>query len=285
MTKPLTGQVVAITGGARGIGRATAEVLIAKGAKVAIGDIEGELVAATAAELGHGTLGVHLDVTDPDSFAAFLAQTEGALGPLDILINNAGIMPLGDFVAERDSTAVATIEINLHGVIIGSKLALQRFQSRGRGHLVNVASTAGKYGAPGGATYAATKHAVVGLSEAIRQEVLDSDIRVSIVMPLVVNTELGSGLSSHGALRVMEPEDVARTIVRGIERNQVDIYAPGWIRMLLALQAILPRSITDRVIRLVGADKVLKSRDVSARSGYESHLAADAESSRTLRAH
>jgi NAD(P)-dependent dehydrogenase (short-subunit alcohol dehydrogenase family) len=285
MTKSLAGKVVAITGGARGIGRATAEVLIARGAKIAIGDIEGELAEAAARELGHGTVGAYLDVTDGDSFEAFLDQTERELGPLDILINNAGIMPLGDFVEERDSTAVRMIEINLHGVIIGSKLALRRFQARGEGHLVNVASTAGKYGAPGGATYAATKHAVVGLSEAIRQEVMGTHINVSIVMPLVVNTDLGSGLSSHGALKVLEPQDVAQTIVRGIERNQVDIYSPEWIGKLLSLQYILPRFVTDRVIRLVGADKVLSSRDATKRSTYETQIAADDESSRTLQTH
>ena len=285
MTKSVAGKVVAITGGARGIGRATAEALIAKGAKVAIGDIDGELAGTAAQALGHDAIGLYLDVTDSESFEAFLDETERDLGPLDILINNAGIMPLGDFVDERDSTAVRMIEINLHGVIIGSKLALRRFIARGEGHLVNVASTAGKYGAPGGATYSATKHAVVGLSEAIRQEVIDTRIDVSIVMPLVVNTALGSGLSSHGALKVLEPSDVADTIVHGIEHNQVDIYAPGWIGQLLRLQALLPRFVTDRVIKLVGADQVLSAKDAGVRSVYESHIAADAESPRTLQAH
>ncbi len=285
MAKSLTGKVVAITGGARGIGRATAEALIDKGAKVAIGDIDGEMAGVAAQELGHGTVGVYLDVTDSESFAAFLDTTERDLGPLDILINNAGIMPLGEFTAESDSTAMRMIEINLNGVIIGSKLALRRFKARGEGHLVNVASTAGKYGAPGGATYSATKHAVVGLSEAIRQEVIDTNIDVSIVMPLVVNTDLGSGLSDHGALKVLQPEDVARTIIRGIEHRQVDIYAPEWVGLLLRLQYLLPRFVTDRVIKLVGADKVLSAADATARSIYESHIAAGSESSRTLQAH
>jgi NADP-dependent 3-hydroxy acid dehydrogenase YdfG len=285
MAKSLTNQVVAITGGAQGIGRATAEALIDKGAKVAIGDIDGEMARVTAQELGHGTVGVYLDVTDADSFEAFLETTERDLGPLDILINNAGIMPLGDFDAESDATAVRMIEINLHGVIIGSKLALRRFKARGEGHLVNVASTAGKYGAPGGATYSATKHAVVGLSEAIRQETIDTDIEVSIVMPLVVNTALGSGLSDHGALKVLQPADVAKTIVHGIEHNQVDIYAPGWIGQLLRLQYVLPRFVTDRVIKLVGADKVLNQRDATVRGTYESRIAADAGSSRPLQTH
>src|SRR5580700_7034672 len=104
MRRELSGKVVAITGGARGIGRATAEALVAKGARVAIGDIDEALVAATASEIGADTIGLKLDVTDVDSFESFLVATEDLLGPLDVLINNAGIMPLGDFVDEQDST-------------------------------------------------------------------------------------------------------------------------------------------------------------------------------------
>ena len=195
--RSLAGKVVAITGGGRGIGRATAAALIAQGARVSIGDIESELAATTAGELGGGTIGLPLDVTDRASFETFLSETESQLGPLDVLINNAGIMPIGPFVNEKDSTAARLIDINLHGVIYGSKLALERFLPRNRGHLVNIASVAGKAGFPGGATYCATKHAVVGLSEAIRAEVRQTNIDVSIVMPVVVNTELGSGLQTQ----------------------------------------------------------------------------------------
>jgi NAD(P)-dependent dehydrogenase (short-subunit alcohol dehydrogenase family) len=284
MAKSLTGKVVAITGGARGIGRATAEALIAEGAKVAIGDIDGELAGQTAAELGEGTAGYVLDVADASSFEAFLEGTERELGPLDVLINNAGIMPLGDFTEETEATAERMIDINVHGVIIGSKLALRRFQTRGQGHLVNVASTAGKYGAPGGATYSASKHAVVGLSEAIRQELMGTDIQVSIVMPLVVNTALGSGLSGHGALKVLEASDVADAVVHALKHNTVDVYVPEWIGYLLRIQYVLPRFVTDRVIRLVGADKVLSQRDATVRGAYEASVTGD-DDSRTLQTH
>src|SRR5689334_4670783 len=174
--RSLVGSVVAITGGARGIGRATAAALIAQGAKVAIGDLDAALAAGTAQELGHGTLGLTLDVTNQVSFEAFLDRVETERGPLDVLINNAGIMPIGPFAEESDDTARALVNINVHGVIFGSKLALRRFLARGSGHIVNIASAAGKAGFPGGATYCATKHAVVGLSEAIRAEVRDRGI-------------------------------------------------------------------------------------------------------------
>jgi NAD(P)-dependent dehydrogenase (short-subunit alcohol dehydrogenase family) len=284
MTKSLTGKVVAVTGGARGIGRATAEALITRGARVAIGDIDGALAQTVADELGHGSIGCFLDVADVASFEVFLEAAERELGPLDVLINNAGIMPLGAFVEESEVTAQRMIDINLTGVILGSKLALRRFQARGEGHLVNVASTAGKYGAPGGATYAATKHAVVGLSEAIRQEVAGSGIGVSIVMPLAVKTDLGSGLSDHGPLKLLDATDVATAIVDAIEHNRVDVYVPRWIGLILRVQHVLPRPVNDRVIKLLGADKVLTETDPSRRGAYEAQVAADADA-HTLSAH
>src|ERR1700749_5179550 len=98
----LAGKVVVIPGGARGIGRATARALIAQGARVAIGDIDAPLAQRTAQELGSGTLGLALDVTDRASFDAFLTEVENSVGPVDVLINNAGIMPIGPFVDESD---------------------------------------------------------------------------------------------------------------------------------------------------------------------------------------
>ena len=160
--RSIHGKVVAITGGARGIGKATAEALARKGARVAIGDLDADLAAQTADGLAGEAIGLELDVTKRESFADFLAQVEERLGPLDVIINNAGIMPLGDFVDEDDATAHRMIDINLHGVIYGMKLALPGMLRRNTGHIVNIASQAGKAGFPGGATYCATKHAVVG---------------------------------------------------------------------------------------------------------------------------
>ena len=129
---------------------------------------DGELAEKTAAELGGNCVAFELDVTDRESFSRFLDNAESELGPIDVVINNAGIMPVGTFAEESDETAKTMVDINLHGVIFGTKLALERMLPRGSGHIVNIASQAGKAGLPGGATYCATKHAVVGLSEAVR---------------------------------------------------------------------------------------------------------------------
>jgi NADP-dependent 3-hydroxy acid dehydrogenase YdfG len=270
--RSLAGKVVAITGGGRGIGRATAAALITQGARVAIGDIDAPLAERTAQELGGGTIGLPLDVTDRASFSAFLDQVESQLGPLDVLINNAGIMPIGPFVEETDATAHRMIEINLNGVIYGSKLALERFLPRNSGHLVNIASAAGKAGFPGGATYCATKHAVVGLTEAIRAEVRDTDIETSVVMPVVVHTELGSGLPETRGFKAVEPEDVAARIVEALQFGTFDVFVPKSIGALFRSQALVPRRAMEWVARKLKGDQVLMAPDHGARAAYESRM-------------
>ncbi|MBV9310342.1 MAG: SDR family oxidoreductase [Solirubrobacterales bacterium] len=270
--RSLTGQVVAITGGARGIGRATAAALITQGARVAIGDIEAPLAEQTAAELGAGTIGLPLDVTDRASFDSFLEQVEAQLGSLDVLINNAGIMPIGPFIDETDATAKRMVDINLHGVIFGSKLALERFLRRGRGHLVQIASSAGKAGFPGGATYCGTKHAVVGLSEAIRAEVRDTDIEVSVVMPVVVNTELGSGLPETRGFKRVEPEDVANAIVEALKTPRFEVYVPKGVNGIVRFNALMPRKVMDWIGMALKGDQVLANPDHAARAAYEARM-------------
>ena len=270
--RSLAGKVVAITGGGRGIGRATAAALVAEGARVALGDIDAASAARTAEELAGATIGLPLDVTDPVSFERFLSETEQRLGPLDVLVNNAGIMPIGPFPDERDETTAQVIDINVRGVAIGSKLALRRFLPRGSGHLVNLASSAGKTGIAGGVTYCASKHAVVCLSEAIRQEVRGTSIGVSIVMPIPVNTELGAGLQRLRGFPAVEPEAVAREIVEALQFGRVDVYVPRSIGWLLRAGSVFPRPVVDLIARLLGADKVLAQPDRAARAAYEARI-------------
>ena len=266
--RSLAGKVVAITGGARGIGQATAAALIAQGARVAIGDIDAPLAEQTASALGSGTVGLPLDVTNRESFDGFLTEVENRLGPLDVVINNAGIMPIGPFVDETDATAQRMVDINLHGVIHGSKLALQRFIPRGRGHLVNIASVAGKGGFPGGATYCATKHAVVGLSEAIRAEYRNTGIEVSIIMPVGVNTDLYSGVPPARGIKLVEPEEVAGAIVEALQTGRLNVYIPKRLDVLFRVMNVLPRSVADFVTKIMKADQVLLHADPARRGAY-----------------
>src|SRR3954465_10944982 len=138
--RSLAGKVVVITGGGRGIGAATAKALVARGARVAIGDVDLETARRTADELGGGTIARYLDVTDRPGFTAFLDEVERELGSLDVLINNAGIMPLSAVEEESEASVIRQIELNLHGVIHGTKEAIRRMRPRGGGHIVNLAS-------------------------------------------------------------------------------------------------------------------------------------------------
>lgn len=269
----LSGKVVAITGGARGIGKATATALVRKGCRVAIGDLDLELAERTAAELGGGTVALPLDVTDRASFTTFLDAAERELGPLDVVINNAGIMPVTPLAEESDASIKRQLDINIYGVIVGMQLAIERFQPRGHGHIVNLASQAGKGGFPGIATYSGTKHAVVGISEAARAELRGSGIEIACVMPTVVNTELTAGVGQR-LIRPVEAEDVANEIVDALEVPRFDVWVPRANGALFKVVANLPRAWREALGRLMKVDKLMTEVDHSARRRYEERAAA-----------
>ncbi len=271
----LAGRVAAITGGARGIGRATAEALIRQGIKVAIGDLDVDEAQRTADQLGAGTIALPLDVTRRESFQAFIEGAEAQLGPLDILVNNAGIMQVGRFEEEDDATAIRQMDINVHGVIIGMKLVLPGMRQRGRGHIVNIASVAGLAPGPGVATYVASKHAVVGVTESVWFEVRDSGIELTAICPAPVATELFSGLDTAGVLKPIQPSQVADAIVDALREPKLRVVVPKSLGAVIkTIQALPPRA-------QVGAAKLLKTDqgllpyvNPAERAAYEARASA-----------
>jgi len=279
--RSLSGKVVAITGGARGIGKATASALVGKGCRVAIGDLDLELAERTAAELGDSTIALQLDVTDRASFAAFLDETERRLGPLDVLVNNAGIMPVTPFAEESDDSIRRQLEINVYGVIAGMQLAIERMRPRNSGHIVNLASQAGKGGIAGIATYSGSKHAVVGLSEAVRMELRETGIEIACVMPTVVNTELTSGVGQK-KIKAVEASDVAAEIVDALEVPRFDVWVPRSNGVLFKVVQTLPRRAREAIGRFFGVHKLMTEVDHGTRRAYEeraSRSKGDAEES------
>lgn len=270
-------QRIAITGGARGIGRATAEACQREGMSVVIGDIDGDLVATVAAEFGPRVVGLPLDVRDPDSFEAFLDDAERRIGPLDVLVNNAGIGPIGAFVDEDPRETQRTIDINLGGVLIGTRLALSRFHARGHGHIVNLASSAGQIAPASGATYAATKHAVVGFTRAIRAETRGTGVRTTIVMPGLIRTDMISGFKKPWTTRVVAPEAVADAIVDAMRSGREEVFVPPELGLIARIVAGTPPVISDRVKRIVKADNVMAQADGLARAAYRDRLDAEAK--------
>jgi len=273
--RSLTGKVVAVTGGGRGIGRAIAQALAREGARVAVGDLDRASAEQTAATLGEGGLGLGVDVTDHAGLIAFLDEVEQRLGPLDVLVNNAGIMPVTPLVEESAESIARQLDINLRAVIHGTQEAMRRMAPRGTGHIVNMASIAGRSGFPHLATYCATKHGVVGLSEAARVELRDTGVEVSVVMPSVVRTELTTGLADS-RVKAVEVEDVAREVVSALKAPRFDIFVPRSNGPLIQLTSPLPRRAREAIGRWLKADQSLLKADRSAREAYEARAAASA---------
>jgi hypothetical protein len=262
-------KVIVITGGARGIGLATATALHNLGAKVAIGDIDEAKVKESGADLGLDVYG-KLDVTDPHSFSEFLDDVERQLGPIDVLINNAGIMPLGRIIDEPDAVTRRILDINVYGVILGTKLAAQRMVPRGQGHVINVASLAGEGYIPGAATYCASKHAVVGFSDTARIEYRKTGVKFSIVLPTFVNTELVAGTHGAKGFKNAEPSDIANAIVGLVAHPKPRVRVTKMIGAVVASAKFMPRSVAEGLNRMLGGEHFFTDDvDVEQRRAYE----------------
>jgi len=268
---PLKNKVIAITGGGRGIGLAIAEALIAQGARVSIGDIDVELAEREAKRIGaHAGL---LDVRDRASFAAFIADTEATLGPLYALINNAGIMPMGYFLDEDPALADAQIDINFRGVIHGMQAALPGLLQRSSGHIVNIASLAGRFALPGSAVYTGTKFAVVGMTEAVAGEYRDSGVEFTCIMPSKVLTELTSGTEKAASvIPAVTPEQVAKAVVGALLKPRLMIAVPDYLQAAHRAYTVIPGWLQERGRRLFDDNRILTQLDHAAHASYEQRI-------------
>ena len=269
----LSGAIVAITGGARGIGRSAAERFAGLGARVCIGDLDGESAATTASEIGSGAQPFQVDVRSLDSFRGFLASAEAAVGPIDVLVNNAGVMPTGPFLTEDEATSELILAVNVSGPIHGMRCVLPGMIERGHGHIVNVASMLGRTELPGLATYVASKHAVVGLTNAVRTELDGTGVTLTTVLPSVVNTELSSGFSVPFARFVrVEPEDVAKAIVDSVRDRPREVAVPRWMALYPTLRPFIPDQLEQVVRRVLGDNRAMGPAD-PARAVYSQRIA------------
>lgn len=277
MKKPkpvnLRNAVVAITGGARGIGLAIAKALHAEGAIISLGDLDFELAKKEAAYMGGNAYA--LDVRSHKSFDEFIRATERDVGPIDILINNAGIMPMGAFLDELPNITEAQIDINFRGVIYGMQLTLPGMLARRCGHIINVASMAGRFSIPGAAVYCGTKYAVVGLTEAVAGEHRDSGVNFTLIMPSKVLTELSAGTDdANPGIPTVTPAEVAAAVKSAIQSPRLFVAVPDYLRAAHALYTLIPSGIQERGRRLFGDAGILSKLDHGARQGYTQRLAA-----------
>jgi NADP-dependent 3-hydroxy acid dehydrogenase YdfG len=283
MTRPspidIAGAHVAITGGARGIGRATVEAFLTRGARVSFGDLDLTSAQATAAETGASA---HLlDVADRASYDAFVTAAEEEHGPVDVLVNNAGVMPNGAFLDMDPALDRLMMEVNVHGVLHGMRRVLPGMVERRRGHVVNVASLAGKFPIPGLAVYNASKYAVVGLTAATRLEMAPHGVTLTAVLPSAVDTDLASGLDMKPIPKVT-PQRIADAVVGSVRGREAEIAVPRYVGALATGTALVPTGVLDRLRKIVRDDRALHT-DATERAGYTERLSNAAATERTSR--
>ncbi len=268
----IAGKTIAITGAARGIGFATARALLQRGARVVIGDRDVALEESAVAQLSKlgPVSGYPLDVTDPESFATFLdkARADGG-GHIDVLINNAGVMPVGPFLDHSEQAVRTAVEVNFYGVLTGCRLVLPEMVKRRTGHIVNIASLAGVLAVPGQALYAGTKFAVVGLSTALSDEFAPQGVQISCVMPTFTNTELIAGTNATGAAKPVQPEDIAAAVVKTLDKPTTAVSVPSPLRFVAGVTALLPPGGRRWLSKKMGTDRVFLDVDTTARAAYE----------------
>lgn len=259
--KQLRGKVAVVTGAAGGIGRCIALACAEEGMQVVLADINEAGSARVAREieaLGQRARSVTTDVRTAAAFERLLERTLTEFGACQLLVNNAGVFHAGGVLDSSDEQWERVIDINLWGVIHGSRVFGRHFVKQGEGHIVNVASAAGLVGVPGMTAYSASKFGVLGFSEVLRWELARSGVGVTMVCPGVVRTDIskaaGVGLE-HVDLediiqRAPPPEPLARKILRAVRRNDARVlYA--FDSRLIALLAFFPYRVLDAVGHLV----------------------------------
>jgi short-subunit dehydrogenase len=271
------GKTIAITGAARGIGYATAKALLDRGARVVIGDRDVALQESAVAQLSKlgQVSGYPLDVTDRESFATFLdkARTDGR-GHIDVLINNAGVMPIGPFLEQSEQSIRSSIEVNFYGVLTGCQLVLPDMIAARRGHIINIASLSGLIPVPGQVVYVGAKFAVVGLSAALADEVAPYGVDVSVIMPPFTNTDLISGTKTNAANKPVEPEEIAAAIVKTLEKPKTHVSVPTPVRFVAAAASMLGPRGRRWLQKRLGLNSVFLDFDSAARQNYEQRAQA-----------
>ena len=254
---PIAGSTAFVTGGASGIGLAIARALVAAGARVALADIDADALASAVVDLGESAMAIVLDVTDRAGWASAQTAVEIRFGPVDILINNAGIGPdLNTLDSMPPEVFDLMIAIKLTGTFNGIHTFVPGMKARGRGHVVNTASMAGLIASAKLGAYTAAKFAVVGLTEVLRAEMAGSGVSASVLCPGLVATNLGATTARAGVQRTragpsmsggIDPAIVGGLVIEALREDWLHIVTHGEYRRFVAERAERLFAAFDRV--------------------------------------
>ena len=268
----LDGARVLLTGGSRGIGPFIARALLTSGARVTLAARSADDLEAVRHSLGSDRVAtVAGDVTSEEDRETMVADAEAAFGPTDVLVNNAGIEAILPFSEYTEDDIHAMVSTNLDAPIQLCRLVVPGMLSRGRGHIVNVASLAGKAPTPYNTVYAATKHGLIGFTYSLRAELHGTGVSASAVCPAFVAaagfvTEYAEPNVSRGLGTETNPRRVARAVVRAIERDKPDVVVAGALPQIADVSlAISPRLTTFLARRLGGYDSLRREAQARAR--------------------
>jgi NAD(P)-dependent dehydrogenase (short-subunit alcohol dehydrogenase family) len=237
----LAGTVSVVTGASAGIGRATALAFASLGSTVVVAARREDRLAGLVAEIesrGGRAVAMGCDVTEREQLEALAGRVGAELGGCDVLVNNAGIPGGGPFLELSVQQIERVVRTNYLGVVWGTRAFLPMMVRAGRGHVVNVASLAGRFAVPGSSVYSSAKHAVVAFSESLHFEVAPRGVLVTTVNPGLVRTE---GFPHRDRRRVMGPERVAATIVEAVERGKApEVSVPRWLAAMQVVRLVAP---------------------------------------------
>jgi all-trans-retinol dehydrogenase (NAD+) len=256
----LDGKRVLITGGAQGIGFQMAIKFAERGADVVIADIDQEKLLKAEASLEQRAIvvaGFQVDVTNPASIAAMRAQVAAEVGPIDVLVNNAGVVFGGPFTKVPLDDHLKTYEVNVLGLVSMTHAFLDDLIARPESHLVHIASASGFIGLPYGSTYASSKWAVIGFGESIRAELHvqgHDHVHHTIVCPSYIGTGMFDGAEAPKATSILEPAYLAEKVVQAVERNKLHVLEPFMVKLTPLLRDLLPTGLYDKMSHLFGAD-------------------------------
>ena len=268
---PQAGTVWLITGGASGVGAATATLAAGRGQRVAVADINLEGARAVCQRLGDGAVPVSLDVRDPTQWERTLDEVWQRFGRVDILVNNAGLVHIGFTIDLSIEKLRHMVEVNVLGVVNGVRTVVPRFLAQGGGHVINVGSLAGFVPMPGQALYAGTKHAVRAFTHGCALELRHTPVRFTLVCPAAIDTpmlrqQIGSDAATLSfADAALTAEQVADAVWRAAEEQPSEILLPKARGELLRLAGTFPAIVK----RLIGGAEARGRKELARRRQRE----------------
>ncbi|MFB2556387.1 SDR family NAD(P)-dependent oxidoreductase [Herbiconiux liangxiaofengii] len=264
--------VAVVTGGARGIGHRIAADLVDHGYRVVIGDLDETATRAAAAELGPHASGVRLDITDRVLVASVVEEVESTVGPISVWVNNAGIMPTGRFTEQNVSLSRTVIDIDYSALVEVTAAVLPRMLERRAGTILNLGSATGIKPLAGLAVYSGAKAAVIGFSDALRRELRGTGVTVRVVLPNLVSSPMGAGITPPRLFPAVTPEQVSRAVLRAIDSGPFAVTVPRVLGPVLRVSRLLPTPVQDWLDDRIGTDRIGLGGDPAARAAYENDL-------------